>query len=90
VPVGPRVPLLIISPYARHGYTDTTQTTYDGILAYTEQTFGLVPLGVNDARAYPFTNAFDYTQASLAPARMVTRPVPRGDHIDRSQANQDS
>ena len=73
---GPRAPLIIVSPYAKPGYTDTTATTFAGILAYTEHTFGLAPLGVNDARAYPFTNAFNYTQAPRPPATMVTRPLP--------------
>jgi phospholipase C len=73
---GPRVPLIIVSPYAKPGYTDTTATTFAGILAYVEQTFGLHPLGVNDARGYPFTNAFNYSQVPLEPARMVTRPLP--------------
>jgi phospholipase C len=73
---GPRVPLIIVSPYAKPGYTDTTATSFAGILAYTEQTFGLTPLGVNDARAYPFTNAFNYAQAPPQPFKMVFRPLP--------------
>jgi phospholipase C len=52
---GPRVPLIVVSPYAKPGYTDTTATTFAGVLAYTEHNFGLAPLGVNDALAYPFT-----------------------------------
>ena len=60
------------------------------MLAYVEQTFGLAPLGINDAHAYPFTSSFNYSQAPLRPVRMVTRPVPRGDHIIRSQANEDT
>jgi phospholipase C len=87
---GPRVPLIIVSPYARPGYTDTTATTFAGILAYTEQTFGLAPLGVNDAQAYPFTQAFNYSQAPQRPARMVTRPVPKGDHIQWWEGKQDT
>lgn len=73
---GPRVPVVMVSPYAVPGYTDNTATTFAGILAYTEQTFGLSPLGVNDAGAYPFTNAFNYSQAPLKPAPMVNRPLP--------------
>ena len=73
---GPRVPLIIVSPYAKPGYTDTTATSFAGILAYTEHTFGLAPLGANDAAAYPFTNAFDYGQVPVNPARMVHRPLP--------------
>src|SRR5215467_11289537 len=73
---GPRVPLIIVSPYAKPGYTDTTPTTFAGIIAYTEHTFGLSPLGANDTAAYPFTNAFNYTQVPLQPVRMVHRPLP--------------
>jgi phospholipase C len=72
---GPRVPMIIISPYARAGYTDNTATTFAGILAYLEQDFGLKALGVNDADAYPFTNAFNYSQTPLRPVRMVQRPL---------------
>jgi len=73
---GPRVPLIIVSPFAKPGFTDTTPATFASILAYTEQTFGLAPLGPNDADAYDFSNAFDYTQAPLGRATMVHRPLP--------------
>ena len=73
---GPRVPLIIVSPYAKPGYTDTAGTSFTGILAYTEQTFHLAPLGVNDAHAYAFTSAFNYSQAPLKPVRMALRPLP--------------
>ena len=73
---GPRVPMVIVSPYARPGYTDTTATTFAGILAYTEHNFGLSPLGVNDAGSYDFAHAFNYAQAPLAPVHMVRRPLP--------------
>jgi phospholipase C len=73
---GPRTPLLIVSPYARPGFTDTTPTTFAGILAYTEQTLGLRSLSKNDAQAYGFANAFNYNQTPLAPVRMGHRPLP--------------
>ncbi len=90
-PQGPRTPLVIVSPYARPGFTDTTATTFAGILAYTEHTFGLTPLGVNDARAYPFSRAFNYRQAPLRPARMVNRRwPPDAYHINLKEAEQDT
>jgi phospholipase C len=73
---GPRSPLIIVSPYAKPGFTDTTPATFAGILAYTEHTFGLGALGPNDNYAYPFSNAFNYSQVPLKPARMVQRPLP--------------
>jgi phospholipase C len=87
---GPRAPLVIVSPYAKPGYTDSTATTFAGILGYVEKNFGLKPLGVNDAAAYPFTHAFDYSHAPLEPIPMVNRPVPRGDHILWNQAKEDT
>jgi phospholipase C len=88
---GPRVPLVIVSPYARHAYTDTTATTFAGILAFTEHTFGLTPLGINDKKAYSFTHAFNYSRGPLGPARMVYRPwPPDAYHVDMKQAMQDS
>jgi phospholipase C len=87
-PQGPRSPLIIVSPFARPGFTDTTATTFAGILAFTEQNFGLAPLSTNDAHAYGFANAFNLSQALLPPAHMVTRPLPPGEHIDLSQDNE--
>ena len=59
-----------------------TPATFAGILAYTEHLFGLSPLGVNDADAYDFRNAFNYSQAPLSPVHMVTRPLPaRAKHL---------
>jgi len=73
---GPRTPLVIVSPYARPGYTDTTPTTFAGILAFTEHALGLAPLNANDRGAYDFSHAFNYAQAPLRPAHMVIRTLP--------------
>jgi phospholipase C len=87
---GPRVPLVIVSPFARQGFTDNIPATFASILAFTEQNFGLQPLSENDARAYPFTNAFDFGQRPLRAVHMVSRPVPKGDHIQWWEARQDT
>ena len=67
---GTRMPMVIVSPYARAGFTDSTTATFASILAYVEQTFNLAPLGVNDAAAYAYANAFDYSQTPIAPIPM--------------------
>jgi hypothetical protein len=82
---GPRLPLMIVSPYAKPGYTDDTRVTFEGILAFVERTFNLAPLGVNDAQAYPFSNSFNYSQKPLQPVRMVHRALPVGEHIDLAE-----
>ena len=87
---GPRLPLIIISPYARPGFTDTTAATFAGILAYTEHTFGLSPLTVNDQPAYDFSSAFNYAQTPLRPLPLGQRPLPASArHIPPTAAGDD-
>lgn len=49
---------------------------FAGILACTEHTFGLSPLGANDAAACSFSNAFDCGQVPQKTVRLVCRPLP--------------
>ncbi len=42
---GPRVPLLIISPYARHGHISHAVYEFSSLLKFVERRFGLAPLG---------------------------------------------
>jgi phospholipase C len=75
---GPRLPMIIISPYARDGYTDTTPTTYAGVLSYVEHTFHLAALGPNDKNAYDLGHAFDYKQTPIRTfSPLVQRPLPK-------------
>jgi phospholipase C len=73
---GTRVPMVIVSPYARAGYTDSTPATFASILAYVEQTFGLASLGINDAGAYAFSNAFNYSQSPRAGIPVQHEAIP--------------
>jgi acid phosphatase len=59
---GSRVPLIVISPWAKHGYIDHTQYETVSILSTIEKIWGLAPLTTRDANAVPLTNAFDFTQ----------------------------
>ena len=82
--------VIIVSPYARPGNTDTTATTFAGILAYTEHTFGLSALGVNDSAAYSLADAFNYSQQPIKPVRMTHRPLPASAkriHLTRALEN---
>ena len=88
---GPRSPLIIVSPYAKPGYTDTGHATFVSILAYVEKTFGLAPMGVNDKGAYDFSNAFNYSQTPLSPAKMIWRKWPKDAyHINQAELRQDT
>jgi phospholipase C len=87
---GIRLPFIVVSPYAKPAFTDSTPATFASVLAFTEQNFGLPSLGENDATAYPLSNLFNLsaTPARTVKPRMVTRPVPKGDHIQWWEANQ--
>jgi phospholipase C len=75
-PTGIREPLVIVSPYARAGFTDSNTATFISLLAYTEHTFGLQPLNSDDAQAYDFSQSFDYSQTPLPPVAMTRTAIP--------------
>jgi phospholipase C len=72
---GIRVPMAIVSPYAKAGFTDSTPATFVSMLAYTEHIFGLPPLGGTDSTAYDYANAFDYTQKPLKGVQLAPHPI---------------
>lgn len=60
--LGFRVPLIIVSPYAKVGYISHTTHEFGGFLKYTEEVFSLPTLGTRDVNADDFSDCFDYTQ----------------------------
>lgn len=76
--LGIRNPTVIVSPWVHPGYTDSTVATTASMLAFTEHTFGLTPLGTTDATAYDYAASFDFSQY-IPPSgsiRIVQTPVP--------------
>jgi phospholipase C len=69
---GVRVPMIIVSPYAVRGHTDSNTASDASMLAFVEHDFGLSPLSSLDGQAYAFSGSFNFTQAPLGPVRMVT------------------
>lgn len=74
--MGLRVPMLIISPYAKPHFVDHATATLASTLAFIEHNWSLAPLGDEDLGAYDFHNAFDYAQTPVEPVRMVDTPLP--------------
>lgn len=72
--LGFRVPLIVISPYARTGYVSHTQHEFGSILHFTEEAFGLVPLGYSDTRADDLADCFNFNQMP-ALFRQIPAPV---------------
>jgi phospholipase C len=73
--LGFRVPLIIVSPYAKTGYISHTTHEFSGFLKYTEEVFGLPSLGTRDVNTDDFSDCFDYTQL---PQPYVQIPVTFG------------
>ena len=73
---GPRVPLVIISPYAKPGFISHTQYEFASVLKFIEERFSLAPLTARDGAANDTTDSFDFTQAPLAPLVLSPRSCP--------------
>jgi phospholipase C len=65
--LGPRVPALIISPYAKRGYVDHTPYEFASVLRFIETVFDVPPLTSRDANASDMLDAFDFSQKPIAP-----------------------
>lgn len=60
--LGFRVPLIVVSPYAKHGYVSHVQHEFGSILKFVEDNFMLASLGQADASADNLMDFFDFTQ----------------------------
>ncbi len=78
---GFRVPLLIVSPYARHGYITHHVHEASGFIAFIEHNFDLGTLGARDAGTDAFSDCFDYTQTppsfSAIPTKVTAERIIR-------------
>lgn len=72
--LGFRVPLIVISPYARRGYVSHVQHEFGSILRFVEEVFGLGSLGYTDDRADDLRDCFDFTGAPQ-PFAPVSAPL---------------
>jgi len=73
---GPRVPLLVISPYARAGYVSHTVYSLESVLKTAEDLWGLAPLTANDRQANDLLDNLDFAQRPLPPLLLRPRTCP--------------
>ncbi len=76
--LGFRVPVLVISPYAREDYVDPQLGYFESVLRFMEYRFGLAPLTARDANAPLYLDAFDFSQAPRPPLLFNTTGNPSG------------
>ncbi len=60
--LGMRIPMIIVSPYAKKGYISETPYEHGSILKFAEDQFGLPRLSASDTRANSPTDAFDFSK----------------------------
>ncbi len=83
-PVGPnpqiefgfRAPLIVISPYARPHYIDSTQYNFASMLKFVETVLDLPSLGEMDKQAHNLINVFNFSQQALPPLVLKQRKCP--------------
>jgi phospholipase C len=82
--LGYRVPLIMISPYAKAGYVTHVQYESSSVLRFIEDNFGVAPLEASDSRAAdPANDAFDFNQTPI-PFKPIPYKTPKAQaEIDR-------
>jgi phospholipase C len=74
--LGFRVPLLVVSPYARRGYVSHVPHEWGSILKFTEGVFNLPSLGQTDVRADDLSDCFSFDQPAARFRHIPTRLTP--------------
>ena len=70
---GIRVPLLVISPYAKEGFVSHELGEFSSVLRFVEDNWGLTQLTHRDHDATPLLSAFDFEQGPRPPDPLPLR-----------------
>jgi phospholipase C len=73
---GPRVPLLIISPWAKRGHISHTSLEFSSVLKFIEERFDLDPLTERDQDANDLIDSFDFDHLPREPLLLQARKCP--------------
>ena len=82
--LGYRVPLIVVSPYAKKHYVSKSQHETASSLHFIEKIFGLPSLGTADARADAYDDVFDFSQKAT---KFTSIPPPANSQTCASQNN---
>jgi phospholipase C len=74
--LGPRVPTIVISPFAKRGTIDHDVMEFSSVLRFIEQVFGLPALTDRDRTADDMLSAFDFSQEPAPPLLLEPRTCP--------------
>ncbi|MBV9027166.1 MAG: hypothetical protein JO311_00995, partial [Candidatus Eremiobacteraeota bacterium] len=74
--LGIRVPMIVVSPYAKSGYVSHTQYEFGSIVKFVEDVWSLGRLGTTDERANSINDVFDFKQMAR-PFKPIPAPYSR-------------
>ena len=74
--LGFRVPLIVVSPYAKTGCVSHVRHEFGSILKFIEETFSLPSLGTTDARADDLSDCFSFSQMPRRYRHVSTKYPP--------------
>jgi phospholipase C len=66
---GIRAPMLVISPYAKHGHVSHERAEFSSVVRFIEDNWGLPQLAERDRIATPLLDSFDFDQLPRPPDR---------------------
>jgi len=75
--LGPRVPLIVISPYAKEGIVSHTTYEFGSMLQMVEDRYRVKALSQRDVEANSLLDMFDFTQPPAPPLVLPTRSCPK-------------
>lgn len=84
--LGFRVPLIVISPYTKHGYVSHVQHEFGSMLKFTEEQLNLQSLGQTDLRADDLSDCFDFSKPP-APFVPVATSMSQREFINQVPGN---
>jgi phospholipase C len=64
--LGFRVPMIVVSPYAKPNYVSHVPYEFGSILKFIEETFGVASLGTTDTRANDLSDCFNFSAVPRA------------------------
>ncbi|MGH2443895.1 MAG: phospholipase C [Chloroflexota bacterium] len=80
ISLGPRVPTIIISPYARPHYIDHHPMEFDSMLKFIEQDYHLPALTSRDRHATSLLTSLNFSQRPSAPFLLKKTHCPKSDY----------
>lgn len=84
--LGFRVPLVVVSPYAKKGYVSHVQLDHTSITRFIQAKFKLPALSARDANAEPLFDLFDFSAAQFPDPPPIAEPTVDQAQLDYCKA----